>query len=238
MADMSQALILDALTRAAAAPEGLPLLGGKTALLATSGAGKQAAHHIKAEGLIRVVRTQTRGKTTQEICVLSERGVECLLEHVSPRRALEAFVSALSARAEKLNLLLDSARASQDYLHSLKASAEKVLQQMQRPQQEAYSPVANNGNHQADGSAVLLAYLTRREQEGTLDDCPLPELYRHARTDNPALTLGQFHDLLRRLYEQRAIHLHPWTGPLYELPEPACALLVGHEIAYYASLRV
>src|SRR5437868_12675709 len=118
VADMSQALILDALTRAAAAPEGLPLLGGKTALLATSGAGKQAAQHIKTEGLIRVVRTQTRGKTTQEICVPSQKGLECLLEQVSPRRVLEAFVSALSARAEQLNLWLDSARASQDYLHS------------------------------------------------------------------------------------------------------------------------
>ena len=30
------------------------------------------------------------------------------------------------------------------------------------------------------------------------------------------------------------VYLHPWTGPLYALPEPAFALLVGHEVAYYA----
>jgi len=29
----------------------------------------------------------------------------------------------------------------------------------------------------------------------------------------------------------------PWTGPLYDLPEPHFALLVGHEVAYYASSR-
>ena len=29
-----------------------------------------------------------------------------------------------------------------------------------------------------------------------------------------------------------------WTGPLYAIPEPPLALLVGHEIAYYASPRL
>ena len=33
------------------------------------------------------------------------------------------------------------------------------------------------------------------------------------------------------------IYLHPWTGPLYDIPEPPYALLIGHEIAYYASIR-
>ena len=57
------------------------------------------------------------------------------------------------------------------------------------------------------------------------------------KSNNPSLTIGQFHDSLRRLHEMEKIYLHPWTGPLYEIPEPACALLVGHEVAYYASVR-
>ena len=44
-------------------------------------------------------------------------------------------------------------------------------------------------------------------------------------------------DGLRKLHQQEQIYLHPWTGPLYDLPEPALALLVGHEVAYYASRR-
>ncbi len=39
------------------------------------------------------------------------------------------------------------------------------------------------------------------------------------------------------MHQAGRIYVHPWTGPLHELPEPAYALLVGHEIAYYASLR-
>lgn len=68
-------------------------------------------------------------------------------------------------------------------------------------------------------------------------DCPLPELYRALTTRAVPPTIGEFHDSLRRLHAARAVYLHPWTGPLYTLPEPAYALLVGHEVAYYASAR-
>jgi hypothetical protein len=49
------------------------------------------------------------------------------------------------------------------------------------------------------------------------------------------ITIGQFHDGLRRMYDEGSIYLHPWTGPLYALPEPALSLMIGHEVAYYAS---
>jgi hypothetical protein len=87
-------------------------------------------------------------------------------------------------------------------------------------------------------SRLLLAHLARRHDAGRLDDCPLPELYRHLKSSQATATLGQFHDMLRELVAEHKIYLHPWTGPLYELPEPACAMLAGHEVAYYASLRL
>ena len=68
---------------------------------------------------------------------------------------------------------------------------------------------------------------------GAQADCPLPELYRKL----DGVSIGQFHDALRQLHDDHQIYLHPWTGPLYALPEPALALLVGHEVAYYASIR-
>ena len=68
------------------------------------------------------------------------------------------------------------------------------------------------------------------------DDCPLPELYKQACERIPGLTLGGFHDALRRMHRDAVAYLHPWTGPLYQMPEPRCSLLVGHEVAYYASL--
>ena len=83
----------------------------------------------------------------------------------------------------------------------------------------------------------MLESLSRRQSDRTAEDCPLPELYRQARQAAGALTIGSFHDGLRQLLEDGSIYLHPWAGPLYALPQPPLALLVGHEIAYYASPR-
>lgn len=97
------------------------------------------------------------------------------------------------------------------------------------------SVVVDNGD-ELDGG--ILSHLADwSASAGVAQDCPLPELYRSLCVrDNPP-TIGQFHDCLRRLHEAGMVYLHPWTGPLYALPEPSFALLVGHEIAYYASAR-
>lgn len=71
---------------------------------------------------------------------------------------------------------------------------------------------------------------------GASQDLPLPDLYRRLEAAG-SVSVGQFHDALRQLHDDHQVYLHPWTGPLYALPEPAFALLVGHEVAYYASIR-
>ncbi len=85
--------------------------------------------------------------------------------------------------------------------------------------------------------AAIVAFLFEWRSSPSSSDCPLPELYRHAVQATPGLTIGRFHDGIRSLHDQQKIYLHPWTGPLYELPEPPYALLIGHEIAYYVSPR-
>ncbi len=88
-----------------------------------------------------------------------------------------------------------------------------------------------------DRHSAITDQLVAWHDGGALGDCPLPELFRRLRPNEPGLTIGLFHDRLRLLHQGGKVSLHPWTGPLYEMPAPAYALLVGHEIAYYASLR-
>ena len=80
----------------------------------------------------------------------------------------------------------------------------------------------------------VLAHLAGRSGA---TDCTLPELYRALADLGPAPSIGAFHDCLRTLHADGALALHSWTGPLYALPEPQFALLVGHGIAFYASLK-
>ena len=242
MADKSQPLILEALSRAAAQPAGLPLHGSKTApgLFASSAAAKQLAKRCKDEGLLRVLRTEPRGKTMLEICTLSEQGLAYLLNEASPKQLLENLVREIEARQPQLVDLLASAKEIQTNMDGLKAIVEKVLLTIQHPPSTNGTPSSNGKANSATSESWIdgiISHLRTWRGSAGLEDCPLPELYRAAQASTPALTIGQFHDGLRRLHAHHQIYLHPWSGPLYELPEPALALLIGHVVAYYASLR-
>jgi hypothetical protein len=228
LADKATQLLLDALSRAAAEPAGLPLFGSKASpgLFVATSAARFAAQRCTDEGLLRVLRKEARGKTQQDICAITDKGLQYLLAQVSPRQVLEDLVRAVEARQAQLGELVHAARQAQASLDALKEVVRRVLAQQPpaAPQAEDWLPAA-------------LACLERWRAGGASEDCPLPEMYRELCSGRPALTVGQFHDGLRRLHEQGQIYLHPWTGPLCDLPQPALALLVGHVIAYYASLR-
>lgn len=244
MADKSTQLILDALRRAAAEPDGAPLHGTRSApgLFPANAAAKAAAQRCRDDGLVRLIGTETRGKTIHEIYAITEKGLAYLLREVNPRHVLEDFVRALDARQAQLGQMAESLERAQASIAALKAAAEQVLRQLASTAATP-PPAAHYGNGAvANGSPAsctgdVLDRLRQWHASGASEDCSLPELYRHARAKDARLTIGQFHDALRRLHQEQKVYLHPWTGPLYELPEPPLALLIGHEIVYYASLR-
>jgi hypothetical protein len=241
LADKSTQLLLDALSRAAADPAGVPLHASKSSpgLFPTTAAAKAAAQRCKQDHLVKVVRTETRGKAVQEVCALTEKGLAYLLSQVSPRQLLEDLVRAVESRQAQLTDLVATARQSHASLDAVKSLAEKVLQQVGQPGNGPAALPGERAGSAPNGAetcgAAVLAYLGRRQESA--EDCPLPELYQAARQAYPKLSVGQFHDVLRQQHEQERVYLHPWTGPLYDLPEPPYALLIGHEILYYASLR-
>jgi hypothetical protein len=209
--------------------------------------------------------TLTKKKTVASpLCGITEKGLTYLLNQVSPREVLEDFVRALESRQKQADDLLTVVRQMRQSMDALKASADKVLQHTYRPEttpergsaagslkalfasflKEANLPRANESSPFADWSSaatklhdVILVELKRWHGAGASEDYPLPQLFRQLPARTPSWTIGQFHDSLRQMHDLGQIYLHPWTGPLYEIPEPPYALLIGHEIAYYASIR-
>ncbi len=276
MADKLTQLVLDALTRAAAEPDGVPLFGTRSdpGLFPPTAAAKPAAKKALDDGLLRVVKTEAKGKQARELCAATEKGLRFLLDQVSPRQVLEDFVRALERREGEVTELLAAANRMADTLDGLKAAVVVVLPQVQahrivfregeapaepdRPpaRQEPRPPVRSapmmNGAATLEApaqvavaapdlddlSGAVLARLSDwAASAGAGQDCPLPELYKSLTTRDVPPTIGAFHDCLRQLHADHKIYLHPWTGPLYALPEPAYALLAGHNVAYYASAR-
>jgi hypothetical protein len=245
LGDKSSELVVEALSRASVEPDGLPLHGGKPAgLFSSSAPAKKAAQFCKSEGYLHVLRTEPRGRGVREICAITEKGLTYLFRQVSPNHVLEDLLRVLHTQQGQIGEILANVRQWQTKIDSFKSLVDRCLHQGERNGCLHLAPTTSNESHDpvgakreaevpsADLREAMLLHLSQWHESG---DCPLPELYHLACHDR--FTIGQFHDELRRLHQEEQIYLHPWTGPLTEIPEPAFALLSGHGIAYYASRR-
>lgn len=243
MADRSTQLILGALSHALAQGEAVPLHGSRSApgLFPGNAAGKAAAQRCQQEGWL---------SADLDGSLITEKGMRYLLDQVTPHKVLEDLVRVLETRQDEVTRLVASVQRMQASLEGLRANAERVLAQIETPP----TPNAAEPVVPANLSRLFAEFQKRREEPvptsdlpeailhvlrqwptGANEDCSLPHLYRQVLTTCPRMTVGAFHDALRGLGER--VTLHPWTGPLYAMPEPAVALLHGHSVAYYASLR-
>ncbi len=237
MADKSTHLMLNALSRAAAAPHGLPLFTAKTApgLFPPTAIARVAAKRCKEDGLLRVLGDNE--KPGREVVALTDKGRSWLLHQASPRQVLEDFVRVLEERRQQADDLVAVARQMSASLDSLRSTVEQLRPLAERPSLNGHAGSITAGTSPAARCAGDIDAHLQQWHAAASGDCPLPELFRRLNDSHRDLSIGVFHDGLRQLHEQHRVYLHPWTGPLYELPEPPFALLIGHEIAYYASAR-
>ncbi|MFO0798710.1 MAG: hypothetical protein U0804_14655 [Gemmataceae bacterium] len=224
MADKLTHQIVEALSRAAADPAGVPLVASKAepGLFPANPAGKTAAQKAVADGLLKP--TDARAK----IYTLTDAGWAFLLAAANPKQVLEDFVRVLEARQGEVNDLVATTRRMADSLVGLREAVARVLPKVTT---NRVTPEPTNPPPTDLVDALLGGLADWAATAG--EDCSLPDLYRRS----GAPSIGAFHDALRKLHDGGAVYLHPWTGPLYALPEPAFALLVGHGVAYYASIR-
>jgi hypothetical protein len=244
VADKSLPIILDGLTRAVTEPAGLPLFAYRKSpgLFQSTAPARLAASRCKDEGYLHVIHSESHGKRLHEVCAITEKGLAYLLDQVSPKRILEQLVEMLGDRGNQTAQLIATVGHWQTELEKIRALVAKVLEQLQSPSPVRIPPgLCNGSGHSVNMPDAWLseavAYLHQRNDSTIAGDCPLPDLYRQVLCSSPKLTIGLFHDGLRKLHEQEKIYLHPWTGPLYEIPEPPYSMMIGHEIAYYASAQ-
>lgn len=254
MAD-SSLLLIKALTRAAASPSGVSLYAAKAddGLFPATSVGKTAARKALDDGLITVVRMEASGKTSREIAAITPDGLARLQAESDPKQVLEDFVRILESRERQVAELLATSRDLADTMTAMKTALGAILPQTLAARIPAPAGLIRNSVPMpvlvtSAGTQIeieveeldeaLLTHLNDWAGSATAgQDCPLPELFRALGLREQPPTIGTFHDSLRRLHADCRLYLHPWTGPLYALPEPSYALLVGHNIAYYASPR-
>jgi hypothetical protein len=226
-------LLLQGLAQAYASPEPVALFATKAqpGLFPTNALGKAAAQAACDTGWLTMVRTETRGKSTITLVTLSEAGSRFIIEQTDPKPLLDAVQQSLQQCESTLQDTQMTLRQQHQLVEGLKSRVEQLAITITRGQ------ITQTRVTIPDWEDQLTRYLSQRQLARPAEDCPLPELYQQAKQVAPSLSVGMFHDGLRKLQATERIALQPWTGPLHEIPEPTLALLQGHSLAFYASVR-
>jgi hypothetical protein len=241
--------ILEALRRALAESGEQPIFkaGNRPGLFSgKSGIQSEAADRAKRDGLLEIIRTETKGKATLEWARITPAGVNFLHDHESPQRALSDLRELLQSNLQSLPNWLGEMRDTLQQLSTqLSQDAERWTQQLEglsRRVEEALertgSPETglNNGiTAVVPWAADALAYLDRRRMAPPAGPCTLRELFAALKVPHPALSLTAFHNGLRRLQDARTLRLLPGTATTEPLPEPEYALLDGGTVLYFVS---
>jgi hypothetical protein len=241
--------LLDALRQALAVPgEERLFRAGKLAGLfpARTGVSAEAAAFALRDGLLEITRTETKGKTVIEWARLTPRGLEFLHDHESPVRALHELRDTLRTARSGLprwveemqqTLATLSAKIAEDS-HRLDARLDALQQRVEEALRrlEAKGPRLPEGIvSSAPWAADALAYLDRRRLTAANGDCPLPELFAALVEKHSDLSIGNFHDGLRRLQRERLVRFSPFQGSPAELPQPEYAILDGAALLYHVA---
>jgi hypothetical protein len=247
-ADRIIAALVDALKQALSEPGEQRLFrSGKLSGLfpGRGGVNSEAAARALRDGLLEVVRTETRGKTVIEWVRLTPRGVNFLHEHESPLRTLEELRAVLQSAEAAVPVWLTEMRQqlrqlsdrlgedSQRWLGHLAALRQRVDESLRRLE-SALPQVPDSLAAAVPWAVDALTYLDRREANGAAGDCPLPELFGAVAEGHPDLSVSGFHEGLRRLNDRKMLRLLPLSSPASELPQPEYALLEGASVFYYA----
>jgi hypothetical protein len=211
-----------------------------------SGANAEAAARAVRDGLLEVIRTETKGKTSIEWVRLTPRGMDFLHDQESPVQALKDLLAVLQVNRESVPLWLTEMQRelqslgqrltdeAQRWTHRLEALSQQVEEALRRA--DVAEPQLSDGAiADAPWAAEALAYLDRRRVAGAKDACPLPELFAALREKSPELSVTDFHDRLRRLRDRRALRLLPFTGQPSDIQEPEYALLDGATLLYHVT---
>jgi hypothetical protein len=205
--------------------------------------GEAAARALREE-LLEVARTETKGKTVIDWVRLTPGGVEFVHEQESPVHALHDLRDTLQANERAIPNWLDDMRANLAALDQrLGADAQKWLQRLDALSQRVEAALKRLEDDRPLLPPELTSaqpwvidavnYLDHRRAAGAPDGCPLPELFNSLARQHDGLSIGAFHEGLRRMSERRVLRLTPATS-LTDLPQPEFALLHDGDVLYYA----
>lgn len=151
--------------------------------------------------------------------------------------ALAAMKSAMQAALEPMAALTTLGDIKQTIALTLErvkpVNAAEILGKLSAPPPPSASSSPRNAD---DWHDVVLRLAAEQRQRNPFQRLTLSQLYERLKNERPGLSLGEFHDGLRRLHQEKRIRLGPYTQALATLDDPNNALYLDREVKYYVEL--
>jgi hypothetical protein len=248
----TQSLALEALTQALADPTPRPLFGTAKAPGFFKGATqpvKAAAALCQERGWLEATGAFTgKGKSSKPHFRLTAAGVRAALEQAPALPLLQGVAAAVR---QQVQLLTDQHQALQQLTARVSPLQEAVaalarrleppsLDEIARRLAPAGAPPAPVVPPPPPGPAPWLARVVALAEEQRARDrhlpLSLPDVYEQVRRLRPDLTLGEFHDGLRTLRDERRVRLLPFTRAHATIPDLRNALFLDGEVMFYVDV--
>jgi hypothetical protein len=223
-------------------------------------ATKAAAQICLDKGWLEVTgQLAGKGKTAKPLYRLTAAGFQAVLARGNPAEILKKLDACLDRLArdtatlpnmiqEKFAEVTNQVAALHQSLQSTSNELRMALIQtetrLKPPDLEtlqrlfagnSYVP-PSSGISAQDWSEDVIRLAGEQKKRDPFQRLTLPQVFDHLRGKFPGLTLGQFHDGLRRLQDERRIRLGPFTQALATLDDPRNALFLDREVKYYVEL--
>ena len=230
-------LLVDAGLRRALVEPGGSLLhtakDGEPGLFPLSALGKRAAAKALREGYL-----ESAPEVSGEAARITSKGQERIAQNLCPKTILDDFVRILEHRQIVAKQMFSAAQKQMEQLDRMQLGLTELrLAILKRDALVELTPMVEPAPLESSFGEIALTkvrqILANHEREFETDYL-LFQLYDRLTEQLGPFSIGVFHDLLRVWHGEGFVALHPWTGPLYQLPRPEVALLTGHEIACYA----
>jgi hypothetical protein len=249
MSDRAQEALLAALKQALAElGEQRLYRSGKLGGLFASRAGTSGEAALQAirDGLLETTRTEIRGKVGVDWVKLTPKGVEFIHSNESPRTVLRELQTALGTSRSAAPLWLEGLQQQFDaFTQQMREEMRKAIQRLDVLAERVAEALERSGSigptlpesvaATVPWAGEAMAYLEQRRGAEAPGDCPLPELFTAVRQRHPSLSIVDFQDGLRRLYDHKVIRLLPVASQNGTQPEPEYIMCDGPDLLYYVS---
>jgi len=251
--DAIAGLATDALTELLADPAPRVLHGSRTLLGIFKGGSqkeKAAAKWCLDNNWLEPTGASVgKGKSQKELYRLTSEGLKSILAHGDASKLLRRLQESVEQLSVQVGDVVSALQAS---LPALKSAISQLGERLKPPDldelrrlasatalpesSKQQRPAATSAGERMDWGKEIVKMVSEQKQRNAFQRLTLTVIYQRLRASYPELTLGEFHDGLRRLQEQRRILLGPYTQALATLDDARNALYLDREVKYYVDL--